>query len=269
MTKNNTISKWRTCFVLSLFLLVALIFTARLYLVQIVRGETYSNRAQRQHSRPTSDIFDRGDIFFETKDGTLIDAATIRAGYKIAINPQTLTHPEDVYNNLGFHLDLDEEFYSKRAWKEDDPYEEIAHRVDLETGQKIKDLDMNGVLVLDENWRHYPGKNLAAQTIGFIAFKENEVVGRYGLERFYEETLRRENETNFSNFFVEIFSSAKKTLDEDEKMEGSLVTTIDPELQTFVETETAAVAEKWNAKKVGIIVMNPQNGEILSLAQLL
>lgn len=274
MNKKNTIIKWRVYFVLGCFLVVALVIFAQLYIVQIVRGETYSQRSERQHVRPTSNIFDRGSIYFQTKDGEQIGAASLRSGYKIAIVPKNITHPEDVYNNLGFYLDLDEEFYISRAEKRDDPYEEIAKRVDYETGQKIKDLRINGVSIIPENWRYYPANDLAAHALGFVAFggDDNQLRGQYGLERYYEDVLSRDHSRVFSNFFVEMFSGVGKSVSNSESgsnessLRGSLVTTIDPDIQSFVANELKDLRSKWGSKTVGAIVMNPQTGAIKSMA---
>lgn len=262
---KNSIPKWRVYLVLSFFLLIVLVIIFQLYRVQIVQGETYSRRADNQHSQPTSDVFDRGSIYFTNKDGERISAATLKTGYTIAINPKNLENPEDVYNNLGFYLDLDEDFYISRADRPDDPYEEIAHNVSYEDGQKILDLNISGLYALRENWRFYPGKDLASHVIGFVAYHEDELNGRYGLERQYNNLLEKDNDSLFNNFFAEFFSSNDKKI-KDEKVSGSLVTTINPEVQSFVQKEIDEIHDKWNSKKIGVIVMDPKNGEIFSMA---
>lgn len=249
-------------------MLVGLVIFAQLYMVQIVRGESYAIRAERQHVRPTSDIFDRGSIYFKTKDGEKISAASLRSGYKIAIQPKNITHPEDVYNNLGIYLDLDEDFYISRAEKRDDPYEEIAKRVDYETGQKIRHLDINGVSIIPENWRYYPANDLAAHSIGFVAFggQDDVLRGQYGLERYYEDVLSRDNEKVFSNFFVEMFSNVSDSITEGSTPKGSLVTTIDPDVQGFVADEMETLRHRWSSKMTGAIIMDPKTGAIRSMA---
>lgn len=266
MNKENSIVKWRVYLVLFFFLIIFIIVFVQLYRVQIIGGETYSRRAEKQHLRPVSGIFDRGSIFFSQKDGNLIDAASLKAGYTIAINPKILKHPEDVYNNLGFYLDLDEDFYNTRAEKDDDPYEEIAKRVSYEAGEKIKTLDMQGVSIIRENWRFYPGNDLAAQTIGFVSYSGDELKGQYGLESQYDDILERKHGNTFQNFFVEMFSNINDIVLQRNSPKGSIVTTIEPEVQAFVKNELNEVQEEWKSKKIGAIVMNPQNGEIYSMA---
>ncbi|HRY31122.1 MAG TPA: penicillin-binding protein 2 [Candidatus Paceibacterota bacterium] len=267
MNKKNLVAKGRVYFVFAVFILISLLLISKLYLVQIVEGEFYSQRADRQHIRPTASIFDRGSIFFTTKDGEKINAATLKSGFKVAISPSLIIHPEDVFNNLSLYLAIPEESYLNHAEKIGDPYEEIARRVPYEIGQQIKDLNINGVSVIDENWRSYPGDELAAQTVGFVAYgDDDDIKGRYGLERQYEDILGRDHRNIFTNFFVEIFSEAAEALKDENSMEGSIVTTIEPEVQLFVDNELKTVRETWSPKKAGAIVMDPNDGAIRALS---
>jgi len=152
------------------------------------------------------------------------------------------------------------------AGKVDDPYEEIATKVPYDVGQEIRKLEMRGVLPLRENWRFYPGGDLASHVVGFMSYMDNELSGRYGLEKQYNQILSKDNNNMFSNFFVEIFSSAKNVVERENDKSGSLITTINPEVQSFVQKEMIELNEKWDSKKTGAIVMNPQNGEIYSMA---
>ncbi len=266
--KNTIGNKWRIYLIFLIYFFISLIIIAQLYRVQIVQGESYSKKAENQHIRPSSNIFDRGSIYFSDKNGKKSSsAATLKTGYKIAIKPNIIKNPEDVYNNISFYLDLDEEFYLSRANKQKDPHEEIAKRVPHEIGKKIIDLNMGGVYVEKENWRFYPSKDLASQVLGFVAYSsDEELSGRYGLEKEYNSVLEKNEKNVFSNFFVEIFSSANNLVEKNKTSKGSLITTINPDVQSFVQEEIRNTAEKWGSKKIGAIVMNPQNGEIISMA---
>ena len=59
----------RIRFILGAVIFVALILSVRLYFIQIVYGEDFSVRADRQYIRPNQNLFDRGRIIFESKDG--------------------------------------------------------------------------------------------------------------------------------------------------------------------------------------------------------
>jgi cell division protein FtsI (penicillin-binding protein 3)/stage V sporulation protein D (sporulation-specific penicillin-binding protein) len=265
MNKKNITIKWRAYIVLGTILLFALILIVRLYFVQIVDGDYYSAKADRQYLGPNSDIFDRGSIYFTSRDGSEIAAATLKTGYKIAVNPSIINNPEAIYNNLNMEVELDQEDFLHRLSKTDDPYEELAKRIDPDTAEKIIEKDLIGVSLFKEKWRFYPGQELASHATGFVSFHGDELRGQYGLEGQYEEVLNRNDEHVFSNFFVEIFSNLKSVVIDGENPKGSIVTTIEPTVQTFLEEELKDIDETWNSKKVGGIVMNPKNGEIYGM----
>lgn len=114
--------------------------------------------------------------------------------------------------------------------------------------------------------RYYPGGSLAAHTIGFVAYNnDNEQKGRYGLERYYEETLGRSGESLYTNFFVELFGGVKEVL-EGTPQKGDLLTTIEPTVQSELERTLEVYAKEWNPALLGGIVMVPTTGEIVALA---
>lgn len=263
MKYNLKNSRIRLLLGAAIFVTVVLII--RLYMVQVVYGDTLSEKADRQYLRPESSLFDRGSISFKTKDGQKIDAATLHTGYTLALNPSIIKEPADIYNNLSFVLDIDEETFFERVGKSDDPYEILAKRISKEDSDKIEKINLEGVSLYKDRWRFYPGKNLAAQTIGFISWKGDELGGQYGLERQYEDVLSRSSENVYANFFIEIFSGINNVL-EGKEQQGSIVTTIEPSLQVFIEKEIEKVRDNWDSNLVGAIVMDPRNGAIRAMA---
>ncbi len=267
MNSKNITIKWRLYFIFAIFVFIAVIIEARLYYLQIVKHDEYVDIADRQYSKGVRKLFDRGSIYFTSKNDSEIAAATLKMGYNVAINPSIIMSPEDVYNNLSFDLELNVEDFLSRAEKANDPYEELAKRIEPELGEKIKEKKLMGVSVEKEKWRFYPGKSLASHVVGFLAFdQENKYRGQYGLERYYDETLDRTDVQVFKNFFVEIFSNLKNIIASDNTNKGSIYLTIEPVAQGFVESELENLNKKYSPKKVGAIVMNPMNGEITAMA---
>src|SRR3989344_6536470 len=186
----------------------ALILIAKLYRVQIVHGDFFKDRADRQYVKPGTVIFDRGSIYFTDKNQTQISAATLKTGFTLAINPKILVEPEKTYEKINQITSIDRDSFFLKAGKINDPYEEIKKKVSLEAGERIEKLDIPGVIVEKERWRYYPGDNMEAHVLGFVGFSGNTLdilSGRYGLERYYEEILGRNNSSAYSNFFAEIF----------------------------------------------------------------
>ena len=85
-----------------LFVVVAVIIVARLYMLQIMQGHAYTMRANAQFIEPASTLLDRGNIFFTNKDGTQITAATVKEGFSLAINPTKVKDPEAVYAAINY-----------------------------------------------------------------------------------------------------------------------------------------------------------------------
>src|SRR3989339_1688837 len=252
--------------VVSFFILIStLVLIGKLFLVQVVHSDFYSEQADRQYSTPSSGIFERGTIFFERKDGQLVSAATQTAGFKVAVNPGKIIDREKVYQELSQKIALDYDNFISKAEKINDPYEETANHLSKEEADSISALKIPGVSVFKEKWRFYPGGSLASQTLGLVGYKDTELGGRYGLERQYNNELKRENNDLYVNFFAEVFSNINKTLLKDEAGEGDIVTTIEPIVQNFLEKKLVEVEERYQTDSIGGIIMNPQDGSIYAL----
>ena len=107
-----------------LILLFALFLIAKLYTVQIISGEEFKIKAEHQYVAGVN-YFDRGSIFFSTRDGALVPAATVKLGFVLHINPQILAEyqsVEDTYQKLNAIVPLEKEAYLVKAAKISDPY---------------------------------------------------------------------------------------------------------------------------------------------------
>ncbi|MEK7463580.1 MAG: penicillin-binding protein 2 [Patescibacteria group bacterium] len=247
----------------------ALIIIGKLYWIQVAQGEVYSEKADRQYARPAVSNFDRGSIFFTSKDGIKVAAATVKDGYVLSISPKLMKDPMNVYEALSQYLKLDKDSFIDKASKAGDSYEEIQKKLDLAVGQSIAALKITGVDAQKESWRIYPGDSLAVQTIGIIGLdKQNKSAGRYGLERYYEGVLTRTALSSDVNFFAELFSGIKKSVFDDLKKEGDVQTTIEPTVESYLEDTLVDTRKKWNSDSIGGIIMDPKTGEIYAMAQL-
>ena len=253
--------------VLSLLLGIALIvIIGRLYLVQVVRGEEYSEKADRQYVQPQEGVFERGSIYFTDKNGQRVAAATLRSGFTLALSPSLVEDEEETYNAIHPIVEIDKELFMARAAKKDDPYEVVGHQLTQEQADAILGLELPGVQLHKEQWRYYPGDEIAAQTLGFVAFKEDDLSGRYGLERYYNNVLGRDKDSAFINFFAEVFSNVTDFLNDDtQNGEGDLVLTIEPSVQGALENALADIKEEWSSKDVGGVIINPKTGAVYAL----
>lgn len=260
----------RIRFILALLVLAAVGILLRLYFIQIVHGEEYSLKADRQFSSSGGGLFDRGSIYFTHKDGTLISAATLSTGFLVAINPQLLTDPETAYDAIMVVAPtmISRSAFFVAAAKKNQVYIEVAHRLSESDGSSLVAKDIPGVQVLRERWRQYPGATLAAQTIGIVSYGSGRTLaGRTGLEAVYDSTLLRAEDSLYRNFFAELFSNVGNLLvSARDAREGDIVTSIEPEVQARLENNLEKISKRYSSKESGGIVMDPSTGAIIALA---
>lgn len=246
-------------------MLVTLVLLVRLYDVQIVRGNTYREKADRQYQAPAGLVFNRGSIYFQDRTGNLVSAATLQNGATLAINPRRMTDPARAYEAVNAIMPTDQKSFLDKAAKHDDPYEEIAKRLPADTASAIDALNVPGVILEKEKWRYYPGEELAAHVLGFVGFDGNQLNGRYGVERYYNDVLARPENTAYTNFFAQIFGDFTDSEKRKELTEGDVILTIEPAAQDFLEQILEEIASARTADQVGGIIINPMNGEIAAM----
>lgn len=250
-----------------IIMLFAALLVVRLFFLQVLAGAYYDTLASRQQNSSQILTPRRGEIYLRERNGELLPLASTKEGYLLYLNPRLLKNPTEVYQKLSALVTIPEENFEKRALKKDDPYEVLLHRLDRKTAEKINALKLEGVGTALEEWRVYPAKNLAAHLVGFLGYKGDTLEGRYGLERYFEETLRGRTG------YLEADSSASGTLLELGRRlflppeEGQdLILTIEPNVQTFLEKKLGELEEKWRPGRGGGIVLEPFTGKILALA---
>ncbi len=248
-----------------LFVVVAVIIVARLYMLQIMQGHAYTMRANAQFIEPASTLLDRGNIFFTNKDGTQITAATVKEGFSLAINPTKIKDPEAVYAAIKDIVPIAHDEFIARASKKSSAYQLVAQHLDPSVGLKLQTRQLPGLIIQNDRWRLYPGESLAAQELGFVAYSSVNQEGRYGLEKFYDPILTKSDSGLYKNFFVELFGSVQSVAAGDPQ-QGDLVTTIEPTVQAELERQLAIYDQTWHPKLSGGIIMNPQTGEIIAMA---
>lgn len=261
--------RFRIRLILAVILFGALCILVRLYFIQIVHGEDYAQKADRQFASGGGTLFDRGSIYFTRKDGTLISAAALSSGFLVAINPQILTDPESAYDAITSVASstISYKTFLTAAQKKSQVYIEVAHRLSETEGRAIAEKKIPGVQVLRERWRQYPGLSLASQSIGIVSYGSSDTLaGRTGLEATYNDTLVRSSESIYRNFFSELFSNVGNMLTSAKGVrEGDIITTIEPEVQTRLANDLAKLHEQYASKESGGIIMNPSTGAIIAI----
>src|SRR3989344_247360 len=249
------------------FCLLAFLFVARLYFVQVVWGAKYEKDAASQYVAASPDTGSRGNIYFTAKDGGLVPGEVRQGGWRIAIKPQEIADARQTYAQLNALTPVDRERFMAGAAKQDDPYEEVAYRVpDAESG-KIRALKLPGVLLVQDQWRFYPAHELAAQVVGFVGYQGYTKTGVYGLEKRWQDTLAERSSGLYINPFAEIFTNLQAAVSSDPSAhEGSIVTSIEPSVERRLEGTLAEISKAYTPKLAGGIVMDPRTGKVIAMA---
>lgn len=264
MTSNNTISRRRSWVLSGAIVLLATLSIVRLFFLQVVSGSEYRDEAEGQYVRSASDSFDRGTIYFKTKDDTLISGATVASGFKVIMNPKLLVDDASAYTKLAPYLSISRDEFMDLAGKQT-TYREIAWKLDASKAASIDDLELPGISTVRYKWRTYPGGTLASHALGFVGYKGDTLTGRYGVEQYYNEALSRSEHALYVNFFAELFTKLKDTGEKGEA-EGDLVLTIDPVVESQFEKALTAVRTKWSSDAAGGLIMDPKTGAIIALS---
>lgn len=249
------------------FLIFALAILGRLYYIQIANGNEFRDISLRQGILNT-ERSERGIIYFESKDGNLIPAAVNKSGFILAINPKVLKNKEAVFESLSQIVELDRDDFFKKASKSDDPYEILAEKIEKDKVQKIKEIQEkhNGIILVPQKWRFYPTKNLASHILGFVGFEDNEIKGRYGVEKYYEDYLKGGSPIKSRVMFGSLLDFGKRVFESYELQGASVVLTVEPMLQGVLESNLEKVLSDYKGAIAGGIIINPQNGKILAMA---
>lgn len=248
--------------------LIGLLLMVRMYQIQIHKAAFYRDKAERQYVHTAKDMYNRGSVYFTTKDGEKVSAASITSGYLLAINPALLKNPEDTFDKLKNYIKLSKEDFLDKSALKNRTYVEIDAKLDKVAYEAVNNLDINGVMLYRNQWRYYPGDSMAARTIGFVGFgsDDGQLRGKYGLERYYDDVLYRDNTVLSVNFFAEIFSNlGNLVFDNKEQRTGNVVTTIEPTVSRMLDRVLQETQDTYNSKMTGGIIMDPNTGAIYAM----
>ena len=241
------------------FFVMLTIMTAKLVYLMVMQADQYSERAQAVQERERSIKAKRGSIY--DRNGVIL--ADNEAVCSISVIHSQIEDPETVIQVLSEKLEIPEDDVRKRVEKVS-VREKIKSNVDKTLADEIREMNLAGVMIDEDYKRYYPYDTLASHVLGFTGSDNQGIVG---LEVYYDDLLMGEAgsiNTLTNARGEEVENRAER------RVEGTagqnLVTSIDINIQQYITQKALEVLEKKQAKRVCIIVMNPQNGEIYALA---
>lgn len=249
----------RLLIVVIAFFTLLTIITVKLVSIMTVQADDYGYRARAVQERERSIKAKRGSIY--DRNGVVL--AGNQAVCSISVIHNQIEDPGTVIRVLSDKLELPEEDVRRRVEKRS-VREKIKSNVDKELADEIRAMNLAGVMIDEDYKRYYPYSTLASHVLGFTGSDNQGIVG---LEVYYDDLLMGENgsiNTVTNARGIEVENMAER------RVEGTagqnLVTSIDINIQQYITQKALEVLEKKQAKRVCIIVMNPQNGEIYALA---
>lgn len=229
--------QWRINLILILVFIFGAVILSKLFLIQIRQGEYYKALSQglvtsvaEEESKP------RGEIFFKNGEPLAIN---MEWPFVYSSPKEVKEGKEEIAGKLAEILSLDKDSILEKLNK-DNLYEVIKKRISEEEVKKIKELNLTGIYLKNETGRYYPQETLASQVIGFL---DAQSQGQYGLEEQYNEVLKG-----------------------GKKQGNDLVLTLDYAIQFTAEKLLEKAKENLNIENGEIIVIEPNSGKILALA---
>lgn len=238
-------------------MMIALLF--RLIYLMVWRSDYYSEKATQLHERERSIKAARGRIL--DRNGTVL--AENKTVCTVSVIHNQIEDEDEIVRVLSEELGVSEDYVRKRTEKYSS-MERIKSNVDKETGDRIREYDLPGVKVDEDYKRYYPYDDLASKVLGFTGGDNQGIIG---LEVIYEDYLAGEPGTILTVTDakgIEVDSAGERRI---EPVAGSdLYISIDRNIQEYSTQLALKVMEEKQAESVSIIVMNPQNGEVLAMA---
>lgn len=298
---NNRIN-----FLMAVIFLFCSLMIYKLYNLQIVKNDLYIALASDQHQITSILEPERGKIYIQDNHGNkLYPVATNKEFALVYAIPQDIKNKKEVaeqlveifklpqlekevdelLNKLEEGNEIDKEFrpvkreaeinlrkeimveeYLKILTKRNDPYEPIAERVEEETLNKIKQLNLEGIDYIIKNYRYYPDNNFGSHMLGFVGYVGDEKRGQYGLEGFFDQELYG------SYGSIKAARSAVGDVmiindrEYNKPQNGSeLILTINRTIQYTVCQKLNEASERLKADGGSVIVIEPFSGAVLAM----
>ncbi len=260
------LNRWRLPLFFVILCIVAATIIGRLFYVQIINRKFYQAQALGQQNRFKEIQGVRGQVYFgNSKDNhgnqNSPDAKTLAINkdkWLVAAVPQNIKNKTNFSTLLSENIGVSEDAILSKLEKSDSY---VIIKKDLSDAQvsALKNLSLEGLLLENTPGRYYPQQTMASQLIGFLG---GDNTGQYGIEGYYNDILQGKQGISEEKRGLNIINSRDRA-----DLNGSdLYLTIDYNIQFQVEQLLAQERKKDDIDSGQIIVMKPDTGRILALA---
>jgi len=274
--KFGTSNRKKLLIIFAILLLFICVLIGRLLYINLSNSDTYARIVMAQMDYDSKSIpFKRGDI--QDRNGTVL--ATSEKVYNLVLDPYVVLNSngdceKPTAEAIERYFDIDAaEVYKVLDDSPDSRYVVMAKKLDYDTVKAYQDFmnseeeadkeasaNVKGIWFEEEYLRKYPYDSLAAALIGFTVSGNQ---GTWGLEGYYNDMLNGTNgreygylsdETDFERTTVAAVNGY------------NVVSTIDLNIQRIVEKYVTQLANERGSEHTGVIVADPNTGEILAMA---
>ena len=270
--KKIKLNEGRVLAFLLAIVILFLVLVGKLLYIGIFRSKDYKAMAEEQWTNEIQIDARRGRILDRNNRELAVTANVFRVDLDLITLRKYIDKKDtdniEIAKLLAEALEMDEEKVLSRielTYPSGNPANSatLIRRIEKEKADKVKELDINGVIVSEDTKRYYPNGDFLSHTLGTT---NADGEGLSGLELYYNEELMgipgvRVSEVS-GNSTSNPYSETSFTPPVDGK---DMTLTIDENIQYFVEKVAEDALKKHNADSVSIAVMNPNNGEILGM----
>lgn len=241
-----------------LVMMILLVLCGRVIYIMAFQGDKYSEMALNIQQRRRSIKAMRGNIY--DVNGNII--ASNKTVCTISVIYSQVKNPEKVINVLSRELNMDEKEIRKKVEKIS-LREKIKSNVDKAVGDRIRQYELEGVKIDEDYRRYYPYSTLASKVLGFTGADNQGIIG---LEVEYDSYLKGIDgsiltKTDAAGIEIDNVAESRQ-----EPIPGyNLQTTIDVNIQMYAQQIAYKALESKQAEYASVVVMNPQNGEIMAM----
>ena len=235
-----------------------MLVVGKLAYLMIFKSEHYTKKALEVQERERKIKAPRGQIL--DRNGKVI--ASNKTVCTVSVIYNQIKNPDRVVDVLSKELGLNEEEVREKVEKKS-IREKIKSNLPKETGDKIREYNLDGVKVDEDYKRYYPYESLASKVLGFTGADNQGIIG---LEVQYEKYLKGVDGMIMTPTDSRGIERENALEQRKEPVPGNnLVTSLDVNIQQYAEQIAYNTLEAKKANYVSIIVMNPNNGEILAM----
>ena len=252
---------------LLLFVVVS-VFVVRLFYLQVIRHDYYEAQAMKSQQTKFTITPERGTIYAKNGHQGIVPLVLNETVYTVFADPKEVKDPAKIksviYRVAGGTV-VEDTFKNDLLHDGERRYVVLARQVSLAQAQLIKKEGLAGVGLQETTRRVYPEGTLAAQTLGFVNAEEK---GQYGIEQALNGRL------SGTPGLLQAVTDVRRiplTIGKDDvnipaKNGDDLVLTIDRNIQAQAEQILQAGLKRANATKGSLLVMDPNDGSVLAMA---